>query len=173
MIERVLRPALRNKRVMRLPNGLFHHGFGWIFGSRLLLLEHTGRRSGVLHHVTLDVVHRQGFDQYVVLSGLGVSSDWWRNCVARPDVRLSIGRRRGIAARAHPLSDGERDRLLRDLGLIGRIARRVPQPSRPETTGRLVTAMRFDVAVDATGSSVTADPGAASCALDDKREREG
>jgi len=37
---------LRTRAFVRAPIGLFRAGLGWLFGSRILMLEHRGRRSG-------------------------------------------------------------------------------------------------------------------------------
>ena len=48
---------------------------------------------------------------YVVFSGWGVGSDWYRNVRAHPDVFITVGRRR-MRATARVVEDAERRRQL-------------------------------------------------------------
>ena len=79
---------------MRSPIGLYRMGLGGVLGRRFLLLEHVGRRSGVVRRTVLEVVEIQEGGLPVVVSGFGVGSDWYRNVTAQPDVTFTIGRRR-------------------------------------------------------------------------------
>jgi hypothetical protein len=38
--------ALRTRAFVRAPIALYRHQLGWLLGGRMLMLEHTGRRSG-------------------------------------------------------------------------------------------------------------------------------
>ena len=56
----------------RLPILLFRCGLGWVFGSRLLLLHHSGRVTGLHRRVVLEVVEYDPADgSWVVASGFG------------------------------------------------------------------------------------------------------
>ncbi|PSL06871.1 deazaflavin-dependent oxidoreductase (nitroreductase family) [Haloactinopolyspora alba] len=77
---------------MRAPIWIYRARLGFLFGSRLLLLEHVGRRSGLARYVVLEVAARPEAGSYVVVSGLGPSSQWFRNVLAEPRVRISVGR---------------------------------------------------------------------------------
>jgi deazaflavin-dependent oxidoreductase (nitroreductase family) len=84
---------------------------GWLLGSRFLLLEHIGRVSGEVRRTLLEVVrHDRDAGTYVVASGWGAKSDWFRNVRQTPDVIVRQGLRR-IAARAIvlPRDAGERE----------------------------------------------------------------
>ncbi|MFP5068311.1 nitroreductase family deazaflavin-dependent oxidoreductase [Pseudonocardia nantongensis] len=106
--ERVLRtPAL-----VRLPNLAYRHGFGMVFGSRMLMLEHTGRRSGLRREVVLEVIGHPEVDRYVVVSGFGERAQWYRNVVADPRVRVTVGRRSGVPGTARVLGRDEAARTL-------------------------------------------------------------
>ena len=75
------------------------------WGGRFVLLEHTGRRSGVVHQTVLEVVeHDDVFARIVVCSGWGERSDWYRNVLADPKVSFeSKGiRHSGMARRLSP-----------------------------------------------------------------------
>ncbi len=76
----------------RAPVLLYRLRLGWIFGKRALLLEHTGRVSGRLRRSVLEVIRADPAQQiYVVVSGFGAQSDWYRNLLAQPAVQIMIG----------------------------------------------------------------------------------
>ena len=75
----------------------------------MLLLTTTGRRSGLPRRTTLTFRDLGG--SYLVLAGMGVGSDWYRNLLAQPRVLVRIGARR-FAATAHPVLDPEQRRML-------------------------------------------------------------
>ncbi|MFD7842136.1 nitroreductase family deazaflavin-dependent oxidoreductase [Nocardia sp. NPDC059764] len=99
--------ALRTRWVVRAPIALYRAGLGFVFGTRLLMLEHTGRRSGQRRYVVLEVVDRPAPDQYIVVSGFGTKAQWYRNISAHPEVRISVGTRRGVSAIATPMTTTE------------------------------------------------------------------
>ncbi|HLS78441.1 MAG TPA: nitroreductase family deazaflavin-dependent oxidoreductase [Nocardia sp.] len=106
--------ALRTRTLVRAPIGVYRAGWGRVFGSRLLMLEHTGRRSGALRHVVLEVVDHPAPDEYVIVSGFGERAQWYRNIRAQPKVRVWIGTHRGLPATATPMTDQQsRDALAR------------------------------------------------------------
>ena len=73
---------------------------GWVFGQRVLMLEHTGRRSGQARFVCLEVVERPGPDRVVIVSGFGERAEWYRNLLTDPSCFVSTGRLRRVPARA-------------------------------------------------------------------------
>lgn len=82
---------------MRAPIQLYRFRLGGLLGKRFLLLEHVGRSSGLLRRTVLEVVeHPEGGDP-VIVSGLGESSQWFRNVSANPDVWITRGRTRSPA----------------------------------------------------------------------------
>ncbi|MFT3898684.1 MAG: nitroreductase family deazaflavin-dependent oxidoreductase [Gordonia sp. (in: high G+C Gram-positive bacteria)] len=105
--DRLLARLLRDRWFVRAPIGAYRHGFGWLFGSRILMLEHIGRKSGEPRYVCLEVVERPAPDRVVVVSGFGAASQWYQNLAANPVCRVSIGRRRSIPTRARMMSDDE------------------------------------------------------------------
>lgn len=98
---------LHNRFLVRAPIPLFRHGLGWIFGNRMLLLEHHGRVSGKPRYVVLEVVERPDPLTYRVISGLGDRSQWLLNLRADPRAYITVGRhpRREVHAVIHPGSD--------------------------------------------------------------------
>lgn len=105
--------ALRTRWLVRAPIGLYRAGLGFLFGSRMLLLQHTGRASGRARYVVLEVIERPAAGTYVVVSGFGAKTQWFRNVQADPRVRVSCGTRRSVPARATLLSSDESAAVLR------------------------------------------------------------
>ncbi|WP_327113050.1 nitroreductase family deazaflavin-dependent oxidoreductase [Nocardia sp. NBC_01730] len=89
---------------MRAPIGLFRARLGFLFGGRLLLLEHTGRGSGRPRYVVLETIARPSRDRVVIASGFGRQAQWFRNLVADPRCWVSIGSRNRVSAVARVLT---------------------------------------------------------------------
>lgn len=53
---------LRSRTLMRAPIWTYRAGLGFVFGSRLLMLEHIGRKSSLPRQVVLEVVGRPAPD---------------------------------------------------------------------------------------------------------------
>lgn len=91
---------------------MFRAGLGFLFAGRMLLLEHTGRTSGELRYVVLEVLTRPSRDEIVIASGFGRKAQWFQNLQVNPHCRVSIGTRRRVPASASVLSAGEAARVL-------------------------------------------------------------
>jgi deazaflavin-dependent oxidoreductase (nitroreductase family) len=98
---------LKTRWLVRAPIALFRAGAGFLFGGRLLLLEHTGRNSGFTRYVVLEVVSHPAPGTFVVASGFGTRAQWYRNVIAHPRVRLRWSIRPAATAVAHPLDPQE------------------------------------------------------------------
>lgn len=108
----------------RLPILLFRCGLGWVFGSRLLLLHHTGRVTGLDRRVVLEVVEFEPADgSWIVASGFGPRAAWYRNLRAEPKTLIEVGNRRH-AVTAHFLTSDDGS------GIMARYARRQPRTAR-------------------------------------------
>ncbi|WP_039826224.1 nitroreductase family deazaflavin-dependent oxidoreductase [Nocardia testacea] len=99
--------ALRSRRLMRAPVWLYRTRLGFLFGTRTLMLEHVGRKTGARRYVVLEVVDRPDADSYVVVSGFGTRAQWFRNVRADPRVRVWLGGRGPAEARASVLGPDE------------------------------------------------------------------
>ena len=88
---------------MRAPLGLYRARIGGVLGRRFLMLEHTGRRSGLVRRAVLEVVEIGGDGVPVIVSGFGTNADWYRNVIADPQVHYTHGWKRRKAT-AVPLS---------------------------------------------------------------------
>ncbi|WP_084187738.1 nitroreductase family deazaflavin-dependent oxidoreductase [Mycobacterium paraffinicum] len=97
---------------MRAPIWLFKARAGALFGSRMLMLEHTGRNSGARRHAVLEVVDHPDPATYVVASGFGRKAQWFRNIEADPRVRVDAGSRAPRRATARVMTQDEADRVL-------------------------------------------------------------
>ena len=61
----------------------------------MLLLNHVGRKSGLIRQAVLEVVqHDPQSDEYVVAVGFGERSQWYQNILVQPDVDIVVGRRK-------------------------------------------------------------------------------
>ena len=85
--------------VFRVPVYLYRWHLGWLLGKRLLLLIHTGQRSGLRRQTVLEVVeYRKDGPEVVVANGFGPNSDWLRNIQAKSDEEVTIGRQHFAAS---------------------------------------------------------------------------
>jgi deazaflavin-dependent oxidoreductase (nitroreductase family) len=83
------------KHILHAPVWLFRARLGFLFGKRIVMLEHQGRRSGRLRQTPLEVVQHDG-DSYVLCSGTGPNADWYRNIRVKPALGLWVGSRRHL-----------------------------------------------------------------------------
>ncbi len=100
---------LRSRRLVRAPIWIYKARAGALFGSRILMLEHLGRKSGARRYAVLEVVDHAP-DNYVVASGFGRKAQWFRNIQANRRVRVYAGSRRPAPATARVLDQTEADR---------------------------------------------------------------
>jgi len=93
----------------RLPIWLYRLHLGWLLGKRFLLLNHTGRKSGLPRQAVLEVIrHDPEANIYYVASGFGKKSHWFRNIQETPQVTIQIGyRKMNATARRLPHNAGE------------------------------------------------------------------
>jgi deazaflavin-dependent oxidoreductase (nitroreductase family) len=78
--------------LFRAPAYLYRWRMGWLFGHRLLLLTHIGRRSGLRRQTVLEVVeYRKEGPEVVVANGFGPDCDWVRNIEAKGGEEVTVG----------------------------------------------------------------------------------
>jgi deazaflavin-dependent oxidoreductase (nitroreductase family) len=107
IVKNVQPPKGLSRLLFRIPIHLYRLGLGWLFGSRLLLLNHTGRVSGKPRQVVLEVVAHDPTDgSYVVASGWGPTAAWYRNILHAPNVAIQVGNRT-TRVEAVPLTSDE------------------------------------------------------------------
>jgi deazaflavin-dependent oxidoreductase (nitroreductase family) len=105
IVKIVQPPAGVTRFLFRVPIYFYRVRLGWLFGHRLLLLNHIGRVSGKLRRTILEVAEYDG-DSYVVASGWGPNAAWYRNILHTPDVTIQAGTRT-IPVTAIPLDKDE------------------------------------------------------------------
>ncbi|BBX73814.1 hypothetical protein MSHI_17200 [Mycobacterium shinjukuense] len=103
---------MRSRSLMRAPIWIYKARAGGLFGSRILMLEHIGRKSGARRYAVLEVVDHPVPDTYVVASGFGRKAQWFRNIEANPRVRVYAGSHAPAPATARILDQDETDRTL-------------------------------------------------------------
>lgn len=75
----------------RLPIWLYRAKLGRLLGHRFLLLNHTGRESGLPRQAVLEVVKfAQETSTHFVASGFGEKADWYLNIMASPEVTIQV-----------------------------------------------------------------------------------
>jgi deazaflavin-dependent oxidoreductase (nitroreductase family) len=122
------RPNRLQTLFFKLPAALYRDGPAEIMRRRcVMLLTTTGRRSGKPR--TTGVSFMPLDDHFVIFSGWGIRSNWYRNILANPDVTLRVGQRT-LRATAVPVSDPQqrRELMLRMRGRSGQCG--PPQPVR-------------------------------------------
>jgi deazaflavin-dependent oxidoreductase (nitroreductase family) len=100
-------PSGLSRALFRAPIYLYRLGLGWLFGNRVLLLNHVGRISGKQRQAVLEVVeHDRSDESFLVASGWGPTAAWYRNVLQTPHISIQVGRRT-IPATALPLTPEE------------------------------------------------------------------
>ncbi|MEU0298719.1 nitroreductase family deazaflavin-dependent oxidoreductase [Streptomyces sp. NPDC006175] len=133
----VSRPALPRgwrRRLARLPLALFKVGLGPVFGRRVLLLHHRGRRTGLDRAVVLEVVaYDRENGSWTLASGFGPAADWYQNLRGEPKTTVQFGNRHyTVTAHFLPAAEGAEAMVRYAL-------------ARPRTARRLCSLMGFEV----------------------------
>ncbi|WP_049562850.1 nitroreductase family deazaflavin-dependent oxidoreductase [Nonomuraea sp. SBT364] len=105
IVKKAEPPAGLGRLLFRLPIHLYRIGLGWLFGRRLVLINHVGRVTGKTRQVVVEVVE-SGPAGVVAASGFGTGAAWYRNVLHQPQVTIQIGTRT-IPVTAVPLPPGE------------------------------------------------------------------
>lgn len=89
---RIPHPTGLFRLAMRLPILLYRLHLGWLLGKRFLLLEHKGRKSGVIRRTVIEVVdHNPQAGSFVVAAAWGDQADWFKNISVEPKVTIGVG----------------------------------------------------------------------------------
>ncbi|ARG59200.1 nitroreductase family deazaflavin-dependent oxidoreductase [Mycobacterium kansasii] len=139
LLARAGAQLLRSRRLMRAPIWIYRARAGALFGSRILMLEHIGRKSGARRNVVLEVVDHPDPHTYVVASGFGRKAQWFRNIEANPHVRVYAGSRAPAAATARVLDQPHADRALAAYRSRHPRAWRHLKPALEQTLGTAIT----------------------------------
>lgn len=112
------------RAVLRAPIALYRAGLGGLFGDRLLLLHHRGRKTGREYRTVLEVVdHDRETGAYYVAVGFGDSTNWYRNLLSQTRTRIDVAGRT-LEVEAQPLGEERASALMVDY------ARRHPMAAR-------------------------------------------
>lgn len=117
------------RHVNRIMVALWRLGLGrwvnvWPAGSgRILVIGHTGRRSGVRRWTPLNYAKVEG--GLYCTAGFGAASDWYRNVTAEPRVEVWLPGERWIGVIDEVSDHPERIRLLRAVLVASGLAARV------------------------------------------------
>ncbi|MFI6867174.1 nitroreductase family deazaflavin-dependent oxidoreductase [Nocardia sp. NPDC050406] len=103
---------LRTRWFVRAPIMLFRARLGFVFGGRVLLLEHIGRKSGEPRYVALEAISRPNPRTVILASGFGPTSQWYRNLEANPKCWVSIGFAYRVPATARTMTHEEAKTVL-------------------------------------------------------------
>jgi deazaflavin-dependent oxidoreductase (nitroreductase family) len=130
---------VRMKKVQTIHQRLYSSGKGWIVGWMILLLSHTGRKSG--HRYQTPLQYEKIAGAYYVGAGRGQKADWYRNILANPLVHVQVSRQE-FDCMAEPITDPNRVadfleyRLKRHplmIGLIMKFSHKMPmRPNRAQ-----------------------------------------
>ena len=143
-----LPPTGWRKRLWRAPIYVYRIGLGPLMGKRFLLLNHVGRKTGKVRQAVVEIDrYDPATNTYIIASGFGEKSDWYRNLRKTPEVVIQVGNKR-LKATAELLSPeqsaAEMFRYVSDhpkaaRQLAGLIGLEVENPDDPEewrTVGR-------------------------------------
>jgi deazaflavin-dependent oxidoreductase (nitroreductase family) len=117
----------------------------------VLLLTTRGRRSGKAR--TTPVSFMPVADRYIVFSGWGVSSSWYHNVRADPEVLIQVGRRQ-MRGTAHIVEDADQRAAYMRLMSARSSGCGPPRPIRPllKLTGIFDYQGEIDMALAAGGN---------------------
>ena len=110
-VDRLAARLLKTTWLMRMPIPMYRAGFGWLFGQRLVMIEHLGRVSHEARYVVVEVVERER-NAIRVASGFGDRSQWYRNLRANGVAYLSTGRARRVRTAVRLLDRTESNAVL-------------------------------------------------------------
>ena len=146
------RASLLLRQLLKLPVLLYRGPLADLLRSRCIMLLTThGRKSGLPRTGALSFMPVE--DHFVVFSGWGTTSNWYRNVRANPDVTVTIGGRR-LRGEARLVEDpARRAALMRQMQLRS-AGCGPPRALRPliRLTGIFDYDAEIDMAVAANGS---------------------
>lgn len=152
---------LRVRWIVRAPVAVYRARLGFVFGPRLLMLEHTGRKTGARRYVVLEVIDQPRPGRYVVASGFGTRAQWFRNVRASPSVRVWISGRPPEQATARPLDSDETAAALSAYAARHPRAWATLRPVFEETLGARIDSLHTSlpmIALDLTRTAAPAKP---------------
>lgn len=92
-LEKAGSPTGLERLLFRAPIPLFRGHLGFLFGKRLTMLEHKGRKSGRTRRTILEVVANHE-DAVYVAAAWGSEAQWLKNVRADPSIAFYLGSKR-------------------------------------------------------------------------------
>jgi deazaflavin-dependent oxidoreductase (nitroreductase family) len=83
----------------KLPVWVYRLRLGWLLSRPLLgfwflMITHRGRNTGQTYHTVVEIVrYDRVANEYIVASGYGEASDWYRNLQATSALGIQVGNR--------------------------------------------------------------------------------
>jgi deazaflavin-dependent oxidoreductase (nitroreductase family) len=100
--------------VFKIPILYYRLGLGGLVGPRILLLTTIGRKTGRTHYTPLEFTYDESTGSYFVMTGWGIKTDWYRNALANPQVKVQVGWKK-FDAQAEPVPHVEVARFMMDI----------------------------------------------------------
>jgi deazaflavin-dependent oxidoreductase (nitroreductase family) len=92
-LERAGSPKGWKRLLFRAPIAVYRARLGFLLGSRFVMIEHTGRKTGATRRTVLEVVVNDP-DAVYVTAAWGSRAQWLRNVRANPEVVSHLGSHR-------------------------------------------------------------------------------
>ena len=98
-------PGKLMRLFFRAPIYVYRAGLGWLMSKRLLMLTHTGRKSGQPRYAVLEVArHDHPSGTFFVPAAYGRKADWYLNLLKNPEVTVNHrGRTLQVVAETLPV----------------------------------------------------------------------
>ncbi|MEV0271474.1 nitroreductase family deazaflavin-dependent oxidoreductase [Hamadaea sp. NPDC050747] len=110
--QRPRRPSGLRRWAFRLPILLYRLRLGAFLGSRFVLINHIGRKTGQPRQTVVEVVSRAD-NAVTVAAGFGPGSDWYRNLLVHPSTTIQLGSHH-LAVQAHRIDADARAEAMLD-----------------------------------------------------------
>ena len=96
----------------RAPVWFYRLHLGWLLGSRFLLINHVGAKTGLPRRAVVEVIKKdRALDHYWIASGYGARAQWYKNLVKTPAVTIQVGAR-VLQVMARELDPEQRSELM-------------------------------------------------------------
>ncbi len=110
--------------LFRAPIYFYRYGLGRLMSKRLLMLIHTGRKSGQPRYAVLEIVrHDQASGVFFVPAAFGEKADWYLNILETPEVMVNHRGRHREALAETISTDAAADEFARYVVAHARTAR--------------------------------------------------
>jgi deazaflavin-dependent oxidoreductase (nitroreductase family) len=77
--------------IFKIPILFYRLGLGGLVGPHFLLLTTTGRKTGKTRYTPLEFNFDEKAGSYIVSAGWGGKTDWYKNALTNPAVKIQVG----------------------------------------------------------------------------------